>query len=476
MGAGGEFAPHQLKLLAMPGPEVSLRARLDEAGEVEGVRSLEALRTRDRHVADEARLGRLLRELLDRAIDRMVEREQSIVVVVNARPHDAGGLCVRKAPEAPAVEVEATEAPHVRGERTLETGRTSLVDRADEPERHMHGLGTRPRGRFRRHDPAKFFLHDAERGPDGGRDGDGDEQPHGLGSRRRGQGGGGGRGAGAFDGHDGAYGTALACGCPSRGYLSGPRVRSASMSDALPTPAHAPASTAAGSGHEPAPGGRAARLALLFGPIASVGFAWWFVGALASFTIANEALAAGGVFLTFVGPSVIFGPAVLGPNSFTHLTTESLVAVTVFFTCVTAFFYAYNFDLLERLPRLGPWVHRTRASMQATLDEKPWIRRFALFGVGFFVLLPLPGSGTLGGSIVGRLVGLSRWGSFIAVAIGGSLVCFVYGWFGESLVRFGDAHRLTTVEKVGAAAVFLVVLAVIGKWIGRRRRASTAGR
>jgi hypothetical protein len=225
---------------------------------------------------------------------------------------------------------------------------------------------------------------------------------------------------------------------------------------------------------EPPPVSRAGRAALLLAPVAVVGLVWWILGAITSRSIANESLAAGGIFLTIVGPSVIFGPAVVGANVFERLTTWDLVAVTAFFTCATAFVYAYNLDLLERLPTVGPWLHRTRATMEATLEAKPWIRRFALFGVGFFVLLPLPGSGTLGGSIVGRIIGLSRLGTFVSVSVGGILVCLAYGWFGASLLRFGERHQLSMPVKVAGALAFLLVLTAIGRVLGRKSRATTA--
>ena len=106
--------------------------------------------------------------------------------------------------------------------------------------------------------------------------------------------------------------------------------------------------------------------------------------------------------------------------------------------------------------------------MHVTLAQKPWIRRWALFGVAFFVVLPLPGSGTLIGSMVGRLIGLSRLGSFLAVATGGTLVCVAYGWFGDSWMRFSEAHALGMPVTIAGALAFLVVMALIGRRLSGR--------
>jgi len=212
---------------------------------------------------------------------------------------------------------------------------------------------------------------------------------------------------------------------------------------------------------------RRERTALLLGPVLIVGVFWAVVCLAASRQLADEALGAGAIFLTIVGPSVIFGPAMTGTHVFAHLSTWDLVGVSTFFSLATAFFYSFNLDLLERLPKLGPRLRLMRRSMRATLERKPWIRRWALFGVGFFVLLPLPGSGTLGGSIMGRLIGLSRLGSFLAVAAGGTLVCVAYGWFGATWLRFSEAHRLGMPIQIGGALAFLALVVFLGRRLAR---------
>ncbi len=217
------------------------------------------------------------------------------------------------------------------------------------------------------------------------------------------------------------------------------------------------------------------RAALLLGPVLTVGIFWAVVSLAASRHLADEALGAGAIFLTIVGPSVIFGPAMTGTHVFSHLTTWDLVGVTTFFSLATAFFYSFNLDLLERLPKVGPRLRLTRRSMRATLQQKPWIRRWALVGVSFFVLLPLPGSGTLGGSIMGRLIGLSPLGSFLAVATGGTLVCLAYGWFGQTWMRFGEAHGLGMPVKIGGALAFLALMVLLGRWLTRRPSGTDAG-
>lgn len=226
----------------------------------------------------------------------------------------------------------------------------------------------------------------------------------------------------------------------------------------------------AGVLHEPpARGWR--RAALVLGPLGVTLLAWALMWALGGSTLANESLVAAGLFLTIVGATVILGPSVVGQDyGFAHLTTWQLVGVTAFMTVVTAFFWTYNLDLLERIPRMGPILRRSRMRMAAGLAEHPWIRRLAVFGVGFFVLLPLPGSGTLGGSLVARIVGLRRKVGFLAVSAGGLAVTVVYGQFGDAVAALAESHELGLGAKLAVAAGFVASLWIVGKLVIRMGR------
>ncbi|MFM8980947.1 MAG: small multi-drug export protein [Planctomycetia bacterium] len=222
--------------------------------------------------------------------------------------------------------------------------------------------------------------------------------------------------------------------------------------------------------YEPPPRGWR-RAALVLGPLGVTALAWAVTWMLGGSRLANESLVAAGLFLTIVGATVILGPSVVGQDyGFGHLTTWQLVGVTAFMTVVTAFFWTYNLDLLERIPRLGPILRRSRMRMAGGLAEHPWIRRLAVFGVGFFVLLPLPGSGTLGGSLVARIVGLKRKVGFLAVSAGGLAVTVVYGQFGDAVASLAESYELGVPAKVALALGFVASLWIVGKLVIRLGR------
>jgi uncharacterized membrane protein len=191
------------------------------------------------------------------------------------------------------------------------------------------------------------------------------------------------------------------------------------------------------------------------------------VWALTSWRVAWEILTAIGASFAGLGPGVIFGPAVL-PGI--HLGTWDLMWLMIYMGTLTAFLYAFNLDLLERIPRLGAFLHRARVGAVRTLRSHPWIRRLAVLGVALFVLMPLPGSGSLGGAMVARLIGLTRWVTFLVCAGAGALVSVVYAFSGDKLAQWLQARDVGVGPRLAGAAVFLLLVALLVRWVRRAAR------
>lgn len=80
----------------------------------------------------------------------------------------------------------------------------------------------------------------------------------------------------------------------------------------------------------------------------------------------------------------------------------------------------------ERLPVAGAALTEARQRADRTLQRYPGLRRLAFWGIALLVFLPIPGSGAVTGTLVGRLVGLSRLASLLAVAGGAGAAVLVY--------------------------------------------------
>ncbi|MDA1194020.1 MAG: small multi-drug export protein [Planctomycetota bacterium] len=173
------------------------------------------------------------------------------------------------------------------------------------------------------------------------------------------------------------------------------------------------------------------------------------------------------VSLLGAGTTVVFGEAALGEDSFhLHLGTWELAYVVMYVNTVSGWFYTYNLDLLQRVPRIGPWLRRARRNARIMLQQRPWIRRWAMVGVCLFVVTPLPGSGALGGSLVGRLVGISKRATVVAVALAGVAVSSLYALLASELKLVLDRVERFAPPWVRLAVFLLVAIVLI--WLMTR--------
>ncbi len=215
------------------------------------------------------------------------------------------------------------------------------------------------------------------------------------------------------------------------------------------------------------PVGVALRLLYVLGPLALTAAVLGLVYLVAGAWTLNEVWITGLVSLLGAGTTVVFGEAALGDNTFQlGLDTWELAYVVMFVNAVSSVFYTYNLDLLQRLPRVGPWLVRSRHNARIMLRQRPWIRRWAVVGVGLFVVTPLPGSGALGGSLMGRLVGISKRAIVLAVTVAGVIVCSAYALLANELKEALDRVEAFVPPWV-RIAVFLVLAALLVAFMTR---------
>jgi hypothetical protein len=84
----------------------------------------------------------------------------------------------------------------------------------------------------------------------------------------------------------------------------------------------------------------------------------------------------------------------------------------------------------------------------------------AFWGAAIFVALPLPGSGWMGGTFAGQLVGLSRLMGVAAIAVGTAMVTVVFAM----LAKFVGAEAEPMLKSPWLYVVGTIVLALI-VWI-----------
>lgn len=140
------------------------------------------------------------------------------------------------------------------------------------------------------------------------------------------------------------------------------------------------------------------------------------------------------------------------------LAVSSVVLVDVF----TALFFLWNWDLLERVPRLGGAIRRIEEKCYAIIAKRRWGERATYAALAAYVALPFQMTGGLVGSILGRMMGLDRGKVFLAVTAGSLAGGVPMGIASYAIgVPLKEALTSPTAQAVGLAAGILITVAFI---------------
>jgi uncharacterized membrane protein len=145
-----------------------------------------------------------------------------------------------------------------------------------------------------------------------------------------------------------------------------------------------------------------------------------------------------------------------------------LMALTLtFLDIITSLFMIMNFAIMIRVPRLGPWIEKTTATGKEFIEERPWIARWRIPGVAFFVMLPLQGTGGVGATVVGLMAGLTPGEILLAVGIGAAVESLAFALGSEIIWRLILANLV-----LGLVVAGVVILAMILLFVRFNRRIS----
>jgi uncharacterized membrane protein len=172
-------------------------------------------------------------------------------------------------------------------------------------------------------------------------------------------------------------------------------------------------------------------------------------------------------FLTFPGKYVVFS----GLSSSSPLGPWGLAVVGIVAEILLALLLAALLEPLGRLRGVGPWLQRAHLRAAALLADYPGLRRAAFWGVALFVFLPLPGTGAIGGTFAGQMLGLSRVATVLAIVIGTAVTLALFAALAQFLGARAERMLSEPVVPVLSAAVL-----ALGLWLAYRRVKRVLGR
>jgi uncharacterized membrane protein len=128
---------------------------------------------------------------------------------------------------------------------------------------------------------------------------------------------------------------------------------------------------------------------------------------------------------------------------------------------LTGIFMALNFDIALKIPGLGGWIKRFIANGEQFFARRPWLERFYFTGVVLFVMFPLQGTGGVGATLVGRMMGLSPARVLLAITIGAFAGCTIIA-LGAEAIR--NLILMNPLIGISVAIVVVAVLIVLYIW------------
>ncbi len=140
------------------------------------------------------------------------------------------------------------------------------------------------------------------------------------------------------------------------------------------------------------------------------------------------------------------------------LEPSELFFLVTYMDFVAALFVAVHMGILFRIPYVGPKIAMLVWDGKFLMDSQPWIKRIAYLGLVLFVIFPTSTTGSIGGSIFGRLLGLSRMVTVSAVLLGSVLGNGIMLVFAKWINQFVNPNNMW-VKIVGIAIIIgLIVL------------------
>jgi len=206
---------------------------------------------------------------------------------------------------------------------------------------------------------------------------------------------------------------------------------------------------------------RSARTWLVVGPLLSLAAILLATGLLVGWSAA--------AFLATVGTGAFIGGGKLvilaGTVDQAPVGTWGVAAFIVAMDLATALITLAGVQELYRLPIIGARVARARASGERVLRRHAWMKRITWLSLAAFVAIPFNGTGALVGTLLGRVLGLSRPSIIMATLAGSATGASALALVGD--VWSDRLEELVTRPVIGLAAivVLLALSTLSSRWL-----------
>jgi len=136
---------------------------------------------------------------------------------------------------------------------------------------------------------------------------------------------------------------------------------------------------------------------------------------------------------------------------------------------MVALFMAFHVGFLFRLPWIGPKIEELVVDGEMILSFNPWMKHVTFAGLVAFIAFPLAATGSVGGAIFGRLLGLSRTATFAGSVIGAVLGNGAMMYLAE-FVQIYLPQDSMIVQYGGLGSIVLIVVVLERRYRAMKRQ------
>lgn len=180
--------------------------------------------------------------------------------------------------------------------------------------------------------------------------------------------------------------------------------------------------------------------------------------------LATELVVSMFLIFTVLGKFAVF----LGASGGVPFDPWQIAGIVSYMDISIAVVLVYNLPRLYRIPGLGRRLEDLAEHGHYMLECNPALGRVTFAGVVAFVMFPLTGTGAIGGSIFGRLLGLGAKRTLAAIAAGALAGSFGMAYFAETMAGIftEEVRNSWQFRTIGIGVVLLLVALVT--WRGRK--------
>ena len=140
-----------------------------------------------------------------------------------------------------------------------------------------------------------------------------------------------------------------------------------------------------------------------------------------------------------MGKEIIIPKVVLGndppPPLLVGLVT-SMIDVCV------SLFLIWNYDWVKRVKYIGPRLEKAEEKGRERVRSSKWFSKAAFTATVCFVLVPFKGAGGVGGTILGRIMGLGPYRVLLAVLMGSLVESLGYAYLSQTISPFFNSSPI----------------------------------